>query len=116
MFPFLATVAGPVLSMDRSFLVTVVVTEELSSIGVSEGGPRAVLVTVPVAIALTVMTLEMALAAPGWMVPTLQMTFLAMLSKAHGASTLWNWKRLGITSVQVALAIGTFPVLVSVTL
>src|SRR2546421_144287 len=43
MLPLRATVAGPVLSRDRSLRVTVVMTEELSSFGVSEGGPRAVL-------------------------------------------------------------------------
>src|SRR4051794_11574358 len=101
------TVAGPVFLMPRSRFVTLVVTDEPSSNGVLLGGPMAVLVTVPVAMALTVMTflIESPSDPLGARVPTLQVIFFVVVSKVQGESTLWNTKRLGITSVQVALGI-----------
>src|SRR3954467_14412718 len=98
------TVAGPVLRILRSRTgasVTVVVTVEVSSPGVSSVGTFAVLVTVPTLVGWT-LTVIAALVAPGASVPTLQVIVVTVLVQL-GVVAETNVVLAGMSSVNVAL-------------
>src|SRR2546430_726967 len=96
------TLAGPVLTIARSSSVTLVVTVDVSSVGVPSVGTLAVLVTVPVWVVFTSKEIGPT-DWPGVRVPTLQVTTLVLVSKVRGAPALTNVVVAGRVSVQVAL-------------
>src|SRR4051794_26622478 len=95
-------VDGPVLAMPRSRTVTLVVTVDVSSLGVPSVGTLAVLVTVPAVVVLTTKLMGPN-EAPTARVPTLQVTTLVAASKVQGAPTLTKVVVAGRVSVHVAL-------------
>src|SRR5436190_1152088 len=95
--------AGPVLTIERSRTLTLVITVDVSSPGVESVGTLAVLVTVPAWVVLTT-SLTVAETWPGVSVPMLQVTSVLLTSVVHwGLVALFPYTPLVRASVQVAL-------------
>src|SRR5438034_1184134 len=91
---------------------TIVVTVDVSSLGVGVGGTLAVLTTVPTLVGWTVM-LTALLVAPTARLPTAHVMLVPFAPRAQPMPSATSVVSAGSSSVKVALGKGTGPVLLT---